>query len=207
MDANQVESNRTEADKTDAGVGNDKGGEKGAGEKGNCGFRGCGHRRGGVVLVLVTALVAGSAGGFIGKSFAQGPFGGSSALSAPIDPTKVDARVERMIKRFAGRVDATPEQRGKLEVIAKGAARDLMPLREKLHSARQDAIALAGAPDVDRAALEKLRAGQIALADSASKRMTQALADAAEVLTPQQRQKLAERMQSRSERRSWWQRG
>jgi len=62
---------------------------------------------------------------------------------------------------------------------------------------------LLAAPTIDRAAIEKLRAEQITLADASSKRMTQALADAGEVLNPEQRKKLAERMQKMGERRGW----
>ena len=177
--------------------------------------RGCGMRRGscrgGALFVLVAALLVGAAGGYVGKTFAQGPFGGSfgghGGLGAAIDPAKVDAQVERMIKHFAVEVDATPAQRDKLSVIAKAAAHDLLPMRDKLQAARQQAIALAGGQSVDRAGMEKLRSEQIALADIASKRVTLALADAAEVLTPQQRQKIAGHMKDRGERRHWWNRG
>jgi Spy/CpxP family protein refolding chaperone len=48
------------------------------------------------------------------------------------------------------------------------------------------------APTIDRTAIERLRAEQIALADTASKRIAQALADATEVLNPEQRRKIAD---------------
>ena len=51
-------------------------------------------------------------------------------------------------------------------------------------------LALITAPTIDRAALENLRAEHIAAADRASKVLAQALADAADVLTPAQRAKL-----------------
>lgn len=175
-------------------------------QRGFCGHRG---RRGGALFVLVAALVAGAAGGYVGKTFAHGPFGGGigGPMGAAIDPAKVDSQVERMIKHFAVEVDATPAQRDKLTVIAKAAAKDLLPLRDKLQSARTQAAGLIGAQSVDRAGIEKLRAEQIALADTASKRVTQAMADAAEVLTPAQRQKIAEHMKQRGERRPFWHRG
>ena len=52
------------------------------------------------------------------------------------------------------------------------------------------------APTIDRAAIEGLRSQQMAVADAISKRVSTAFADTAEVLTPEQRVKLAERMQS-----------
>ena len=67
-----------------------------------------------------------------------------------------------------------------------------MPVHEKMRAARTRAIQLLQQPQTDRAALEALRAEQIATADEASKRLTQGLADAADVLTPAQRTKLAQ---------------
>lgn len=160
-----------------------------------------GHRRGRFFFVLVVALVAGTLGGYIGKSFAHGH--GFMGMSA--DPAKMDAHVERMVKRFASKVDATPEQQQKLAVIAKAAAKDIVPVRDKLREARKQALDIARASTVDRAAMEKLRAEQLQLADAVSRRMTQALADAADVLTPEQRQKITGRMAERMQRheRGW----
>ena len=47
-------------------------------------------------------------------------------------------------------------------------------------------------PTIDRVALEQLRTEGIELADTASTRLVEALADAAEVLTPEQRAELME---------------
>jgi len=116
-------------------------------------------------------------------------------MAETIDPAKMDEHVERMVKHLAVEVDATPEQREKLTTVAQSAARDLAPMVGKMKRARQQAIDLMGAEKMDRAAIESLRAAQIALMDSTSKRLTQALADAADVLTVEQRRKLAERAQ------------
>ena len=64
-----------------------------------------------------------------------------------------------------------------------------------MKQARQQALELLSAEKVDHAAIENLRAAQIAMMDSASRRLSQALADAADVLTVDQRKKLAERAQ------------
>ena len=59
-------------------------------------------------------------------------------------------------------------------------------------------------PTVDRAAIETLRTEQLALADAASKRFAQALGDTAEVLTPEQRRKIDDRLTELRERRGFW---
>lgn len=118
---------------------------------------------------------------------------GGGLMGGPVDPARLDEHVDRMLKHVAVEVDATEAQKQALAPIAKAAARDLLPLRERFRDGRRQAIALLSAPTVDRAAIETLRATQLALADEASRRIAQALADAADVLTPEQRMKLAER--------------
>ena len=151
-----------------------------------------GARFGRGVFFLLVALAAGFVGGYAGRSFAHGS---SGLMSETMDPTQMDEHIERMVKHLAVEVDATPEQKDKLTAIAKSAAHDLAPLRGKVKSAHQQAIDLLSAEKVDRSAIENLRAEQIALADATTKRLTLALADAADVLTVEQRKKIAERVQ------------
>jgi Spy/CpxP family protein refolding chaperone len=105
-------------------------------------------------------------------------------------------RIERGVERMLGRVDATDEQKRKVTEILKGAAKEMQAMRSGARGMRGEVASLLKAEKIDRAAMEKLRADRIASADAASKRMTQAIADAAEVLTPKQRAELAERMES-----------
>jgi Spy/CpxP family protein refolding chaperone len=60
------------------------------------------------------------------------------------------------------------------------------------------------ADTIDRGAIEALRAEHLQLAERASRRFAQVLADMAEVLTPEQRKDLAGRMERH---RSGWHRG
>lgn len=159
-----------------------------------------GSRAGRMLVIGVLAVAAGFAGSYAGKSFAQGPFGGRGAMGAPLDPAQMDERIDRMVNHLAVKADATPEQKERLTVIAKDAARDMAPLREKMRATRKQSMTLLAAPVLDRVAIEKLRAEQMGLADSTSRRMTQALADAAEVLTPEQRMKMAQHAQKMGER-------
>jgi Spy/CpxP family protein refolding chaperone len=98
-------------------------------------------------------------------------------------------------------VGATSQQKDRLVAIATAALADLRPLREQQRASRLRGMQLLAAPTIDRAALEQVRVAQMQAADARSRRMVQAMADAAEVLTPEQRAKAAERMQRRMERR------
>lgn len=125
---------------------------------------------------------------FSGAAFAHGP-----RHHGAMDPAQMDERIERFIGHLAVEVDATPEQKQKLTAIAKAAAKDLTPLRAQGMELRKQGLALFTAPTVDRNAVEQLRVKRMQHADAVSKRITQALADSADVLTPEQRMKAAER--------------
>jgi periplasmic protein CpxP/Spy len=178
------------------------------GRPGRCGSRG-------KSLLLLTAVLAGGAllGSAATKAFSHGGFGHGMhgwrhasfmGGSGPIDPARMDERIERGLKHFAIEADTTPDQTQKLTAIAKAAARDLLPMREKMQGARKQAVELMTGATIDRAQIEKMRTEKLADMDSMSKRASQALADAAEILTPEQRKKLADRVE---ERRKRWNRG
>jgi periplasmic protein CpxP/Spy len=162
-----------------------------------------------VVLVIVAAMAVGAIGWFATNAFGQapGPWSVTQMLDRPIDPTMIDRHVERMMKHIAVEADATAEQQAKLVTIATGTVDDLLPLRAKAQATREQAIALFTATNVDRAAIERLRSERLALAETASKRIAQALADAADVLTPDQRKNLVERLSSFGGRWHFWHHG
>jgi Spy/CpxP family protein refolding chaperone len=156
--------------------------------------------------VLIVALAGGLVGAFASQSLGQGapwhmtvmgqgmgpggfhgPFGGP-----PLTPEQVAERADRMVRHLAIELDASAEQTTRLEAIVKGAVTDLAPTHAKIMAARLQARALLTGPNVDRAAIEKLRAEQVANLDAVTRRITQALADAADVLTPEQRRKLGD---------------
>jgi protein CpxP len=112
-----------------------------------------------------------------------------------MDPAAMDRHLDKMADQLLA--DGTPEQKVRVAAIAKSAIADLRPAHAQLHKAHTRAHELLMAPVVDRAALEQLRAEQLAQMDFASKRILTALEDAAEVLTPAQREKLAEHIRRR----------
>jgi periplasmic protein CpxP/Spy len=156
----------------------------------NCRGRG----RGRVALVAIVLLLAGGlAGGLLSKAFAE-EYGWHhfGFMHGPMSQAQINDRIDRMTKHLAIELDATPDQQARLAGTAKAAVNDLLPLREKAQTLRQQGIALLTAPTVDRAAVERVRSDQIALAETASKRIAQALEDASDVLSPEQRRKIAD---------------
>lgn len=105
-----------------------------------------------------------------------------------------DMMMGRSMEHMLDGVDASDAQRAQVKQIMQTAMNDLKPQREsgrKLHLQMMD---LLSAPSIDAGAVEHVRQQVQAQQDASSKRMSQAMVDAARVLTPEQRAKLAERM-------------
>jgi Spy/CpxP family protein refolding chaperone len=96
------------------------------------------------------------------------------------------------ISRLYTEVQATDAQKAKIDPLIKAAMADLKPLHEQLHELHKKLLEQASAPTIDRAALEATRQQGLALADKASKRIIQLVADVGDTLTPEQRKKLAD---------------
>ena len=149
-------------------------------------------------LAGIATVIAGLATAIGTTAFAHG--GGfcgwhrGGFMGAALDPATLETHVDRALKHLYVEIDATDAQKQQLAPIVKGAARDLLPLRDTMRDARRQAVELLSQDTIDRAALETLRADQLKTADTASRRFTQALADVAAVLTPDQRKQLAERI-------------
>lgn len=118
----------------------------------------------------------------------------------PMSQERMEERIDRMAYRLVRSVDGTPEQEIKIRGIARAAAKEVAELRKQGRDLRGKGLELLKAPTIDRNAIESLRGQQMALQDAISKRMSTAMADAAEVLTPEQRAKLAERASQRKRR-------
>ena len=107
--------------------------------------------------------------------------------------------VARRVDRMLDGVGASDAQRAQIRQIAQTAAADLMAQRDAGRGLRAQGLQLFTAPSVDAAAAESLRQQMLAQHDQASRRMLQAMLDTANVLTPEQRMKLAERNRQRAE--------
>jgi Spy/CpxP family protein refolding chaperone len=155
------------------------------------------HRRFLAVAALAVALGAG--GVVAAQNFGPPGFGPRAMMMGGggpmnMDPAQMAEMADRGVRHVAIEIDATPEQTDKLRAIARDLVKDLAPLRGARQQAAEKIRSLLTQPTVDKAAVEAFRAEQIGKMDSASKRVAQAVDDAADVLTAEQRQKLANRM-------------
>lgn len=157
------------------------------------------HHRGrrwvkaGVALAVVGALAAAGISYASNQGACHGHFG--MGMHGQMDAASMSKHIDHFVNHVLA--DGTAEQKAKVTTILKAAATDLEPLHTQLHAGHEQVIKLLSQTSIDRDALEKLRASQMQLADQASKRITLAVEDAADVLTPEQRVKLAEHLKKR----------
>jgi len=104
------------------------------------------------------------------------------------------------IGRVLEAVDATDAQRAQIKQIMQAAHNDLKAQQESGRKLREQGLTLFAAPNVDAAALESLRQQIQVQHEVVSKRMGQAMVEAARVLTPEQRAKFADQMKKREAR-------
>src|SRR3990170_4613685 len=95
--------------------------------------------------ITLATLAGGIAAGIGFKAFAHGHRHGRG----PIDPADLDQHLERMLKHLYVEIDATEDQKRALEPIVKQAAQDLLPMRERLHAGRREALELLTQERVD----------------------------------------------------------
>lgn len=105
----------------------------------------------------------------------------------------------RMSDRMLAGLNATDAQRAQIRQIMQAAAADMKTQFEAGRALREQGLAIFSAPVVDAAAAESLRQQMVAHYDQMSQKMTQTMVAVANVLTPEQRAKFAERSKMRSQ--------
>src|SRR3569623_2403800 len=138
---------------------------------------------------LLAGMLAGTAGGagLAGAALAQ--HGGAMAAMhghamASMDPAAMDARFESHLAEMVP--DATPDQKARLKAIATRVHAALGAIPAQMGETHRRAHAMLLAASIDRAVLERLRTEQLRQIDATSRRLLAGIADAAEVLTPEQ---------------------
>lgn len=145
-----------------------------------------------IVGIGIAAVIAIGAGAAIagGGGWAKGGMHGMGMRFA-----------EHRFERVMDEIDATDAQQDKIWAIVDKTRADLRPVGREFRDAREEAMTILSAPTIDKAAVETMRAARIAAIDAASKQAVAALIEAAEVLTPEQRAKLAAEIKDRHDDR------
>jgi Spy/CpxP family protein refolding chaperone len=133
------------------------------------------------------------------KTMLAALFAGSLAITAggtafadnngkAFDPAKFNQHIEKRVDKALTGTDATADQKKKVSTIIEQAFADMKPLHDKRVENRKAMADAMQAPTIDKAKIEALRQEQMKVSDASSKRFTQALTDAGDVLNVQQRQ-------------------
>jgi periplasmic protein CpxP/Spy len=105
------------------------------------------------------------------------------------------AHLKEHVAHVLAHIDATDQQKAQIASILQAAERDMQPTTEQQGAMHQQLGSILLAPTIDRARLETLRSEHLRHIDEACGRTLTALADIAEVLTPEQRSTLAAKIQ------------
>jgi protein CpxP len=116
---------------------------------------------------------------------------GGIAVAQPIGPGAAPIGEFGMhrgrLERRLDAVGATAEQKAKIHAIIRQTVVDLADVRAQRQANRKQIHAVLAQPVIDRAQLESLRQQQMVLAEVTSKHWMAAIAQSAEVLSPEQR--------------------
>lgn len=143
-------------------------------------------------LTLLGAACAEQGHSEQGGRMAMGGMHGGAFMGNP-------ERMGRMLDHMLDGLNATDAQRSQIKQIAQAAGTDLKAQQESGRALREKATQLFTAPVVDAGAAEQVRQQMVTEHDQMSKRTLQAMLDASNVLTPEQRAKLGDRMKHRSD--------
>jgi protein CpxP len=141
-----------------------------------------------VVAGLIVAMAMGTAFGGVRLAVAQGMMHHGAGAHGTMDPAEMNRHVDALVDEVLP--DGSAEQKARLAGIIRAAHADIAPFHQQLHQVHARAHELLMQPHVDRAALESLRADEVRQIDATSRRLVRAVADAADMLTPEQRQRL-----------------
>lgn len=154
----------------------------------------------GMKTILATLLAGSLALGAGSAAYADN--GGKT-----FDPAKFNEHIEKRVDKALTGTDATADQKKKVSGILEQAFTDMKPLHDKRVENRKAMAEAMQAPTIDKAKIEALRQEQMKVSDATSKRFTQALTDAGDVLTAPQRQAFFKKWAERGEHREHGKRG
>ena len=147
-----------------------------------------------VLMVAATAAIRPAHAQDVGRSHDHATAGpGADMMMFSGQPRQV----ARMVDNLLDGLSATDAQRAQIRQIAMGAAADIKTQRDSARGLREKGMQIFTAPTVDAVAAEAVRQQMSAQHDMTSKRYLKAMLDVSNVLTPEQRAKVGDRMKQR----------
>lgn len=134
---------------------------------------------------FLAPAVSSAGSGFFGHH-SHGGFGRGGAT-----PEEARERAERVTAFLLAMVDGSDAQQEQVMAVVSRTLTAIEPVAARHRENREAWLEALTAPRVDRARLEALRQQELALAAEASAGLVDSLAEVSEVLTPEQRMKLA----------------
>jgi Spy/CpxP family protein refolding chaperone len=148
-----------------------------------------------VVALVGTGLIAGMLIGTSMSVSAHPGFGGWGRHGGDVTIEDMRERAGDKVAWLTGFLDASVEQRQQIQAAVNHLVEQLYPLMQQHRDSRQALIAELTKPELNRQAFEDLRKTKLTLIDTASSRLVDGVVSVAEILTPEQRQQLANRFQ------------
>jgi len=111
------------------------------------------------------------------------------------NPADMAAHINQVVQHLYVEINATDAQKAQIDPLVKQALDDLTPLHSQAASAHAQFVRAFTQDPIDRNSLEAARQAHVQLADQASRRIAELVADVGSVLTPAQRQKVADHLQ------------
>ena len=107
---------------------------------------------------------------------------------------QIEKRTARMVERLTDGLDANAEQREKISALVTTFTKDVRPMRKQARKIRKDIEVLLLKDTINRDEVEKLRKERLAEIDRVTSKMTLAMVEVAEVLSPEQRRQLSDKL-------------
>jgi protein CpxP len=137
-------------------------------------------------IVVFAAAALAVVGGAL--AYAHGNMGGHGGM---MSEQGIEMHLDH-VQAMLTKIGASDTQKSQIDGILKAGFADMKTVHESHDAAFRQFHELLLAPSIDRAKMEDLRAAQIRNFDEGSKRLVTAIADAVEVLSPEQRAALGE---------------
>ncbi len=140
---------------------------------------------GGSIVSVPLAATAGAWFGRLGHGCGHGRHGHG-------DPEAMREHAAFVAGWVLRRVDGTDAQQEQVKATLETLIDEVVPLADQHRAHREAMLTELTRPSIDREAIHELRRAELELAEVASTKLADALADVAQVLTPEQRLELAE---------------